>query len=255
MFRDISYAEERGADPEKHKLDLYLPQQHCNYPVLVFVHGVGWSHGDKNYWFDLYGKLGQAIAKQGIGVAVINYRLSPHVKNPEQAFDVAQAIKWVHRNISNYGGNLENLFLAGHSAGGQLVSLVATDPTYLARKDMRITDIRGVISISGVYDVTDNNLIFERVFGKETYKRELCSPIHHVKEGLPPFLILHAERELPYCDGACATHFYQKLKTCQVPCQIVPVSRRDHMSILACMTEVNDPALQVILQFIHKRKQ
>ena len=254
LVRDITYYESPSADARKHKLDLYLPASRRDFPVVVFVHGGGWSQGDKNYWFDLYGKIGRSFAGEGIGVAVINYRLSPKVMNPEQASDVAQAIGWVSKNISKYGGKPEQLFLAGHSAGGHLVSLVSSDPTYLEKVGLKPGNVNGVISISGVYDVQDDNPLFERVFGKTIDKRHLCSPINHVKEGLPPFLILHGDHELPFCDGPCAEKFYGKLKDCRNNCRLMPIPERNHMSIIARIAETNDPGQQAILQFIRTSK-
>lgn len=254
LVRDIPYFESSTADVKKHKLDLYLPAARKDFPVLVFVHGGGWSHGDKNFWFDLYGKLGRAFASEGIGVAVINYRLSPKVMNPEQATDVAHAIGWVSRNIAKYGGKPEQLYLAGHSAGGHLVSLVSSDPSYLDKVGLKPGNIQGVVSISGVYDVQDENPLFAKVFGKEVDKRHLCSPITHVKEGLPPFLILHGDHELPYCDGPCAEKFYGKLKDCKNTCRLLPIPQRDHMSIIARIAETNDPGQQAILQFVRTSK-
>ena len=65
IIRDLPYIDTPEADPIKHKLDLYLPPGRKDFPVLVFVHGGGWTHGDKKFWFDIYGKFGLAFAKRG----------------------------------------------------------------------------------------------------------------------------------------------------------------------------------------------
>jgi acetyl esterase/lipase len=254
VIRNLAYVEGSAADPKKHLLDLYLPPGRKDFPLLVFVHGGGWSHGDKNFWFDLYGKIGRSFAGEGIGVAVINYRLAPKTKHPDQAHDVAQAIRWLHKNIAKYGGVAEKLYLAGHSAGGHLVSLVASDEKYLTTAGLTRSAVKGVISISGVYDVQPDILLFDMVFGKETEVRIKASPITHVQPGLPPFLIVHGDHELPQCDGPCASCFYEKLKANQVECKLLPIAHRDHMSIVARISEANDPGQQAILQFIRTAK-
>ena len=254
VIRDLAYLEGNDTDPKKHKLDLYLPPGRKDFPLLVFVHGGGWSHGDKNFWFDLYGKIGRSFAGQGIGVAVINYRLAPKTKHPDQAHDVAHAIGWLHKNIAKYGGVAEKLYLAGHSAGGHLVSLVASDEHYLTAAGLTRSVIKGVISISGVYDVQPDILLFDMVFGKNAEQRAKASPITHVRPGLPPFLIVHGDHELPQCDGPCAELFHQKLKEHQVVCKLLPIAHRDHMSIVARISEANDPGQQAILHFIRTSK-
>src|SRR5262245_64112241 len=70
--KDIAYYDGPDQHKIKHKLDLYLPKGLKDFPVLFFVHGGAWVHGDKDMLFGLYGLLGNAYAKQGIGVVVTN---------------------------------------------------------------------------------------------------------------------------------------------------------------------------------------
>src|SRR5438874_1699915 len=103
----IAYYEGMDADPVRHKLDLYLPKDQKDFPVLFFVHGGAWRSGSK----DLYGPLGTVFAKNGIGVVVINYRLSPKVQHPAHIEDVARAFAWTHKNIGKHGGKADQLFV------------------------------------------------------------------------------------------------------------------------------------------------
>src|SRR5205809_2087088 len=130
IVRDIPYYDGADADKVKHKLDLFLPKGQKDFPVLFFVHGGAWRHGDKNF-LGAYSSLGKFYARRGIGTVVTNYRLSPKVIHPEHIKDVARAFAWTVKNISKYGGDPTSLFLCGHSAGGHLVSLLATDRSYL----------------------------------------------------------------------------------------------------------------------------
>lgn len=75
-----------------------------------------------------------------------------HIKHPNHIEDVAKAFKWVKDNISQYGGDPDSIFLMGHSAGGQLVSLLALEPKYLLYHNISLDSIRGVIGLSGVYN-------------------------------------------------------------------------------------------------------
>ena len=74
--RDIPYWKGDEKHPTKNKLDLYLPTKARGFPVLFFVHGGAWMHGDKNF-LGVYSSLGKSFASQGVGVVVTNYRLSP----------------------------------------------------------------------------------------------------------------------------------------------------------------------------------
>lgn len=210
VYRDLPYWPGSDYDPRKHRLDLFVPETGPGWPVLVFVHGGGWNHGDKDLRIgeeQVYSNIGRHYAKRGIGVAVINYRLLPEVTWPDQVRDVARAVAWVHRRIGDYGGNPRRLFLSGHSAGAQLSSWVALDGTYLAELGLTPRIIRGVIGVSGVgYDMVDpktyelgvdiDYLIprFRLDQDDQSWQRS-ASPIFHVSAEAPPFLLLYGDRE------------------------------------------------------------
>jgi len=152
--RDIAYYEGTDADKVKHRLDLYLPKDHKDFPVVMFVHGGAWMHGDKNF-FGVYSALGKMFARNGTGAVIINYRLSPGVKHPEHIKDVARAFAWTQKNIEKYGGRADEIFISGHSAGGHLVALLASDETYLNAEGLTFKNIKGVMPLSGVYALPD----------------------------------------------------------------------------------------------------
>src|SRR5262245_64343164 len=87
---DVAYYSGPDAAATKHKLDLFLPKGHKDYPVLFFVHGGAWTSGDRK----LYGPFGRLLAKNGIGAVIISYRLTPQVQHPGHIEDVARAFTW-----------------------------------------------------------------------------------------------------------------------------------------------------------------
>src|SRR5947209_1799869 len=99
--RDVPYYEGADADPVKHKLDLFLPKGQKDFPVLFFVHGGAWMHGDKNY-FGVYSAFGKQFARHGVGAVLTNYRLSPGVQHPDHIKDLARAFASTHQHIAKY---------------------------------------------------------------------------------------------------------------------------------------------------------
>jgi acetyl esterase/lipase len=156
-LRDVPYFEGPDADAHRHRLDLFLPKGLTDYPVVLLVHGGAWMMGD-NHCCGLYPAVGAFLASRGIGAVLPNYRLSPGVRHPEHVKDVARAVAWVRTHIAEHGGDPERLFVAGHSAGGHLVSLLATDETYLRDEGLQTADIKGVITISGVYRIPPGSM-------------------------------------------------------------------------------------------------
>jgi acetyl esterase/lipase len=240
--RDIPYVEGSDADPVRHRLDVYWPKGKKHFPVLLFVHGGGWKSGDKGQ----FAFLGRALAGDGVGVVVTNYRLHPRVKFPANVEDVARAFAWTRRHIAQYGGKADRLFVGGHSAGGHLVSLLATDEAYLRAQGLRTSDIQGVISISGLYAIPRGRFpLFE---DSEEGARK-ASPIRQVRANLPPLLLFYAEIDFPGF-GQMAEDFARALREarCQVTCR--QVKGRTHGSVAARIAEAGDPVRIAILDFV-----
>jgi len=212
VVRDVRYRVDEAADDEKHRLDLFLPEASAGWPVLVFVHGGGWTTGDKSLRVggrDVYGNIGRFYAARGIGSAVISYRLQPGVEWSAQVDDVAHALAWVHQHIGAYGGDPAALFLAGHSAGAQLAAHVVLNAERLARAGVPAESVCGWISVSGAaLDLADEvtyRLGASRAYYAQRFRngdpgeswKRVASPVRFARAEAPPALILYAEGEPP----------------------------------------------------------
>lgn len=243
VIKNLAYVEGPDADTERHRLDLYLPRKK-DYPVLFFAHGGGWKNGKK----EDFEFLGETLAKQGIGLVAVNYRLYPNVKFPVNVEDVTRAFAWTHRHIRKYGGRPDQLFVGGHSAGGHLVSLLATDPAYLKTHGLDLAGIKGVVSISGLYSIPRGRFpLFEDT--EEGAKK--ASPLQQVKPNLPPFLLLYADGDFPRF-GDMAEEFAKALREskCEVTC--LKIVNRTHGSVATKIAEEGDLARAAILEFVAK---
>jgi len=245
VLRNIAYRDDKDADPIRHRLDLYLPKGQIDFPVLVFAHGGGWHGGNK----ELYGPFAELVARNGIGAVTINYRLSPQARFPAHVEDVARAFAWTYANIAHYGGRTDQIIVGGHSAGGHLISLLATDERYLQAEKLTAKDIRGVVSVSGVYSLNDIYGMYGSIFGRDRSDRRDASPMSHVHDHEPPFLILYAVKDLPTIEKV-SEHFYEELKNAKCDVRIQKISDRTHLSLMLLASDENDPAAQAIFDFI-----
>jgi acetyl esterase/lipase len=223
IHKAIAYKTGKDADPLRHKLDLYLPKGKKDFTVLFYVHGGGWTKGSKKS----AARLGQAFAERGTGTVATNYRLTPQVQHPGHIQDVARAFAWTYRNISKYGGRPERIFISGHSAGGHLVALLATNDSYLKAEGLGLDRIRGAIPVSGVYRIGPK---LGKVFGDAESCRQ-ASPLDFVNGTRPPFLLLYAEKDIPACDKlsqAMADRPAKVQERGRLPPGARPQSRLDH---------------------------
>lgn len=130
-----------------------------NAPVLMFMHGGGLNGGDKRR----VAHIGRRFASEGFITVCSNYRLSPANTHPAHIEDASAAFDWIYRNIAEYGGNPDRIFVSGGSAGGYLAALLAYDGRYLAKHNLLTDQIVAVIPISGLVDVTRANRRRQRV--------------------------------------------------------------------------------------------
>jgi acetyl esterase/lipase len=242
---DLAYRTDPAADPTRHKLDLYVPAGARDFPVLFFVHGGTWKSGSK----DMYAALGEEFAKLGIGTVVINYRLSPAVRHPAHVEDVAKAFAWTRANISKYGGDADRITLFGHSAGGHLVSLLATDPAYLKAEGLTPAAVRGVVSVSGVYHILPEVKLFHPAFGDDAAACRRASPVAHVSGKHPPFLLAYGDRDLDSLDRM-ALDMAAALKKHDSPHTVLRCEGRNHYSIILLAIQPDDPLHRAIRAFV-----
>ena len=113
---DIAY----GPD-ERHRLDVFAPAARPGraMPVVLFVPGGGFVGGAKSReGVPFYQNVGVFFAKNGVVGVTMNYRLAPKHMWPAGGEDVAAALRWIRKNIAEFGGDPERIFLFGQSAGG-----------------------------------------------------------------------------------------------------------------------------------------
>ena len=131
-------------------LNIYRPRRgkmSKSRPVIFLIHGGYWSYGPgpgAGFNKDNYVPLAKNLARRGYVVVTPNYGVAPLFKYPVFIKDVAQAFKWTVRNIRKYGGDTKRMFLAGHSAGGHLAALLATNQKYLKALGVSPNSSRGL---------------------------------------------------------------------------------------------------------------
>ncbi|SDY17309.1 alpha/beta hydrolase [Hymenobacter psychrophilus] len=192
-------------------LDVYAPKARAArpYPVVVFIHGGNWNSGSKA----LYSFVGRRLAKQGVVAVVISYRLAPAVRVPQMADDCARAVVWARRHIAEYGGDPARLFLMGHSAGGGLAALLATDDARFRRWGEATNPVRGVVldDAAGLdmYDYLKKLAYpgdeeFLVPFGPDPAVWRQVSARYHLTPQTPPFLLFVGGETYPSISSSSA---------------------------------------------------
>ncbi len=207
--RNIPYAPEHG---KRGLLDVYRPAHGTvqDAPVLLQVHGGGWTIGSK----DEQGiPLMQHLAAKGWVCVAINYRLAPRDPFPAQIIDVKRAIAWIREHVEEYGGDPDYIAITGGSAGGHLTALAAVtpnDPAYQPGFEDADTGVAVAVPHYGVYDfagctglrsaVQMRDLflaprVVRRTWAEDPEVFEAGTPLLRVTEDAPDFFVLHGAHD------------------------------------------------------------
>jgi acetyl esterase/lipase len=242
--RDLSeYERERCA------LDLYLPAGSSGFPVIVWFHGGNITAGDKAG--DAHVAIARTLADRGIGVASVNYRLSPRASFPDYVDDAAAGIAWVLDHIDEYQGNAGAVFVSGHSAGAYLASLVGLDERYLANYGHAPGDLAGLMPISGQM-ITHGTVRTERGLPADQPIVDGAAPVNHVNPDAPPFLAIAGAEDLP-ARAEESRYFVAAMKAVGHPdVTYLEVAGRTHGTIVTQIPNPDDPVAEALIDFVER---
>ena len=185
------YADARDEyQKERCKLDVYYPKGTKGYATVVWFHGGGLTAGERYF---------PNLKDQGIAVVAVSYRLAPKTPTPGFIEDSAASVAWVLRNIERYGGDSRKVFVAGHSAGAYLASMIAMDPKWLSAQRASNRQLAGVIAVSGqmtthftIKKLRDDNAPELRPIIDE------YAPLYHAAKDLPPICLIVGGRAIEF---------------------------------------------------------
>jgi acetyl esterase/lipase len=201
---DVVYA---VADGQKLRLDVYEPRKHsAPAPGIVLIHGGSFVEADRSVLDD----DAAALAHAGFVAFSIDYRLLDRhhrpVRNPwpAQLQDCQSAVRWIRRHATQYHVDANKIGAYGHSAGGALAALLGVTDSADSADPSISSRVQAVVDLSGVSDFTSDHdaggdALFASLFGGSEAQVPAiwrdASPVYQVKQGDPPFLIVHGTRD------------------------------------------------------------
>lgn len=245
VFRDLEYAD---VDNKSQLLDLYLPKDVKNPPLLVWVHGGGWRSGDKGRG----GILVSLGLRHGYACASINYRLSGEATFPAQMHDCKAAIRWLRAHAKEYGYDASRIGVGGSSAGGHLVALLGTSggdkklEGTVGKYPDQSSSVQAVLDMWGPTDFlqmddhalpnarfkhndprSPESLLLGGPVLENKDKVAAANPITYIDKQDPPFLIVHGSQD-PLVPVHQSQLLEAALKKAKVPVQLIVVEGAGH---------------------------
>lgn len=137
LVKDISYGQHT-----RERLDIY-PALHPHSKTLVFIHGGYWKAAEK----ESFHFIADGFQSYDITTVLIEYPLMPEVSMDQLVHSCRTAVSWVRKNIEQYNGDPEQIYIAGHSAGGHLATMLMTD------RENKSDAFKGVCALSGLFNL------------------------------------------------------------------------------------------------------
>lgn len=255
--KDVSYL----PSCREEKCDLYLPKnlpENMNVPAVILIHGGGWKGGQKDGKREIH--LGTTLAQNGYVAMSIDYLLTKNNPSwPQNLYDCKSAVRYLRKNASSLQIDKENIGVMGGSAGGHLSAMLAVtgDDPRLTPPDADISISSKVQAAVDLYGITDvpawPRSYTAEVLGatlKENRKLwEFASPINHITQDDPPFLILHGlnDNSVSYQQSV---DFFKALSAKSVQSRLILVSGAPHTFPL--YSEKYSDLVPVIIDFFDR---
>lgn len=217
---DVAY----GSDAKDNVLDAYIPSDYDQAKVIVYIHGGGWTGGDKGEFPAPL--IDELVGKRKYILVSMNYRLIKDGKNifPAQMEDVSGALAFLSKYSKKYHYNGNEFALMGGSAGAYMALLYAYGYD-TARQ------VKTVIDYWGPTDLSDKAIRAEnkdadskvvRLLGVEDPQARICqdaSPYYRVSKTTGVPTILFHGGEDPLVNVSQAEKLYKKLLELGIPAQ------------------------------------
>lgn len=171
------------------RLTVY-PAKEAGAPVLIFIHGGYWKIG----LGDDYDFVAMGAAKANFTVVIVNYDLAPKVTIPEMVRQIRSSIAWTSHNIIQFNGDSEQIFVAGHSAGGHLAAMSAV--TNWTDYGLPKNSIKGILAVSGLFDLEPVSHTFVQPVIRITEDQILSSsPVRLIVPSKIPLIVAWGDQE------------------------------------------------------------
>ncbi|RDS85181.1 alpha/beta hydrolase [Dyella psychrodurans] len=245
--RDIAFDAQHQLE-----LDVYRPADVTHAPLVVFFYGGSWVRGERAW----YRFVGTALAAHGVIVVIPDYRKYPQVKMDGFMQDAARAVAWARDHAEALGGTPDDVFVMGHSAGGQIGALLATNPSWLEPYGLQPNDLAGFIGLAGCYNfmpipASEKDML--GMFGRDAASQARAQPVRFVRGKEPPMLLLQgtADHEVEPSNAVSLAHALQAQHE-DVTLDLYPgVGHNALVFALSRPFQHDAPTLDDVLRFIH----
>lgn len=232
-------------------LDIFIPEGDGPFPTLLLIHGGGWISGDKTSFHE----EAEFFVSEGIACACIGYRLAPLHPFPAACDDVLQSVKFLRTHAKEYNLDAHALIAFGNSAGGHLSciaglqqSLSSGEPAANVNASIAIcpiTDIREPDQTQYPISMTFLEQFMDSTFAQSPEQYAQASPMIHIHEAAPPFLIFHGDAD-DIVPPEQSKNLYVHLNQAGIPAELHILEGEGHSFSLHSWLKIREQTLEFV---------
>ena len=153
--------------------------------------------------------------------------------------EARQAITWLHQHLGDYGADPEQIYVAGHSAGGHLTAMT-----------MSLSAVRGGLAISGIFDLEPIRLNYlNDKLGLEETEARRNSPMLNLPPAAGPLIVAYGAAELPELRRQ-SIDYAKAWGERGLPGRLSPIDGANHFTILELLAQPDGELMRALLALV-----
>jgi arylformamidase len=241
VIKDVAYG-----NLERERLDIY-PSLQPRSKTLIFIHGGYWQMLDKS----MFHFIANGFHSYGVSTLLLTYPLAPEVSIDQIVLSCRKAIKWLYSNLSTFNGDPQQMYVAGHSAGGHLAAMLMATNWQLFDPGLPANVVKGICAISGLFNLVPIHLSYiNKVLNMDMETATCNSPLMLEPANTCPLVVAVGKAETAEFNDQSAA-FYTCWKKKGTDIQLLQLPGHNHYSIAESIVDPQSTLHQALRQLMN----